>query len=209
MGQDSPCLSHMVSKDKTPKSFQSKHPSLSEPRVAPSQMQLTDTIPSSWHQQGESTGPLLPLPVVSPVPPALQHRCYKQTEHPKTLPPPLPCPRASCRREVGVNISIPKVINSKPSPCRQETLRGLHLPVRRGIIPLEHVQLIILMGSILLFEIRMVCSSWGWYLLSEGPWCPRPCLTRDRAVPHPDPCPALSCSSCEAKPGAFGDLRGF
>lgn len=107
---------------------------------------------------------------------------------------PTPAP-ASCRREVGENISIPKVINSKPSPCRQETLRGLHLPARRGIISLEHVQLIILMGSILLFEIRMVCSSWGWYLLTEGPWCPRSCLTCDRAVPHLDPCPALSCSS--------------
>lgn len=33
-----------------------------------------------------------------------------------------PCPApASCRRKVAENISIPKVINWKPSPCRQET----------------------------------------------------------------------------------------
>lgn len=36
MGQDSPCISNMVSKDRTPKSLQIKHPSLSVPCVTPS-----------------------------------------------------------------------------------------------------------------------------------------------------------------------------
>lgn len=153
----------MASKDRTPKSSQSKHALASTPFITPSQAQLTYTTPGSWHQQGKSTEPLIPCPLH---PQCLLHwNVDVQTNQPKN--PLRLCPAsASCRREVGENFSFPKVIILKPSPCRQETLRGLHLPVRRCIISLEHVQLIILMGSIFFFEIRAVCSSQDWYLFA-------------------------------------------
>jgi len=66
----------------------------------------------------------------------------------QALPPPSPC--LSKLKDVGENFFFPKVIILKPSACRQEMLCGLHLPVLRSIISLEHVQLIISMGSTLL-----------------------------------------------------------
>lgn len=83
-----------MSKDRTPKSSQSKHPLASAPFVTPSQAQLMHRNPGGWHQQSKSTELLIPLPVVSPVPPALERRCPKQTnKNPSDFTPTLTLPQ--------------------------------------------------------------------------------------------------------------------
>lgn len=61
-GQDT-----QISPEQTPVTFSAL--------CCPFPMQLTDTISSTWHRQGKSTRSLVPLPVVCPVPPVLEHRC--------------------------------------------------------------------------------------------------------------------------------------